>query len=189
MAFLGRNAKLIPEAEEPIHIIMERTTSKTMDAYIEFVDVNEAVNAVNRYETNRSSGHGGRLGERHVELTVAGHPMLLKDLFPKAKNILWNGADPEVMPVSLTDKYNSGFAGFIAQEELVMMVKHVETPQRVSVCLKKLSFQVLTRKQSPFSRECPQRPFECLISTLIKVCRSSHSFRSLPAVRNAKIPN
>lgn len=34
-----------------------------------------------------------------------------------------------------------------------MLVKHVEDPKR-----------------SPFAKDCPQRPFECLIDTLIKVC-------------------
>lgn len=28
---------------------------------------------------------------------------------------------------------------------------------------------VADKTKSPFSKECPQRPFECLISTLLKV--------------------
>ncbi|KFY50332.1 hypothetical protein V495_00307 [Pseudogymnoascus sp. VKM F-4514 (FW-929)] len=148
-AFLGRNAKLIPEAEEPIHIVMERVTSKTMDAFVEFVDINEAVNAVTRYEANRAGGRGGRLGERHVALEVCGHELFMQALFPKAVNVVWKGSDPQISTDH--DRYNSGFKGFISREELVMLVKHVEAPQR-----------------SPFSTECPQRPFECLISSLIK---------------------
>lgn len=52
-------------------------------------------------------------------------------------------------------------------------MKHVEVPQRVSenpiVCpsLRQLADSVLP--QSPFSRDCPQRPFECMISTLRKL--------------------
>ncbi|KFY15727.1 hypothetical protein V492_01799 [Pseudogymnoascus sp. VKM F-4246] len=148
-AFLGRNAKLIPEADEPIHIVMERVTSKTMDAFVEFVDINEAVNSVTRYESNRAGGRGGRLGERHVALEVCGHELFMQSLFPKAVNVVWQGSDPQIS--NDRDRYNSGFKGFISREELVMLVKHVEAPQR-----------------SPFSSECPQRPFECLISSVIK---------------------
>lgn len=134
LAFLGRNAKLVNELEtEPVHIVMERVTSKTMDAYIEFVNEEEAMNAVNRYEINRSGGRGGRLGERHVELEVVGQAQLMKELFPKARNVHWRGARPEIYPVEENDKkYNSGFRGFMIREELVMLVKHVDTPQRVS---------------------------------------------------------
>ncbi|KAF4635895.1 hypothetical protein G7Y89_g2186 [Cudoniella acicularis] len=152
MAFLGRNARIISENDhEPIHIMMERVTSKTLDCYVEFVSFNEAVNAVNRFETNRTGGRGGRLGQRHVEVELSSQEALMKDLFPKAKNVVWHGGRPEIIPRDENDMYNSGFQGFVSKEELVMLVKHVEAPQR-----------------SPFSKDCPQRPFECLISTLLK---------------------
>ena len=111
---------------------MERVTSKTMDAIVEFVNETEAINAVDRYATNRAGGRGGRLGQRHVELEVVSQAYLMKELFPKARNVRWNGARPEVYPVEPDEKYNSGFKGFMISEELVMLVKHVETPQRVS---------------------------------------------------------
>ncbi|EPE26002.1 RNA-binding, RBD [Glarea lozoyensis ATCC 20868] len=152
MAFLGRNARLINETDyEPIHIVMERVTSKTLDCYVEFVNFNEAVAAVNRFEGNRIGGRSGRLGQRHVEVELSSQEALMKELFPKAKNVTWRGARPEIAPRDPNDKYNSGFQGFVSKEELVMLVKHVEAPQR-----------------SPFSKDCPQRPFECLISTLLK---------------------
>ncbi|KAL2069036.1 hypothetical protein VTL71DRAFT_15374 [Oculimacula yallundae] len=152
LAFLGRNARLINEQDfEPVHIVMERVTSKTLDCYVEFISFNEAVNAVNRFETNRTGGRGGRLGQRHVEVELSSQEQLMHDLFPKAKNVTWHGSRPVIAPRDFNDKYNSGFQGFISKEELVMLVKHVEAPQR-----------------SPFSKECPQRPFECLISTLLK---------------------
>ncbi|KAF4414928.1 hypothetical protein FACUT_13840 [Fusarium acutatum] len=34
---IGRNSRMLPDVEEPIHIIMYRATCKTMDAYVEFV--------------------------------------------------------------------------------------------------------------------------------------------------------
>jgi hypothetical protein len=134
LAFLGRNAKIVAEQDnEPIHIIMERVTSKTLDCYIEFVSLNEAVAAVNRFETNRTGGRGGRLGQRHVEVELSSQEQLMKDLFPKAKNVKWHGSKPEIIPRDPKDKFNSGFQGFVSREELVMLVKHVESPQRVSI--------------------------------------------------------
>lgn len=132
LAFLGRNARIVAENDnEPVHIIMERVTSKTLDCYVEFVSFSEAVAAVQRYETNRSGGRGGRLGQRHVEVELSSQEQLMHDLFPKAKNVIWHGSRPEIRPANPHDPYNSGFQGFVTREELVMLVKHVEAPQRV----------------------------------------------------------
>ena len=136
LAFLGRNARLISETQfEPVHIIMERVTSKTLDCLVEFVNLSEAVQAVQRWENNRIGGRAGRLGQRHVELELSSQEQLMKDLFPKAKNVKWEGGRPVIIPRDPNDKYNSGFQGFISKEELVMLVKHVEAPQRVSFSL------------------------------------------------------
>jgi hypothetical protein len=56
----------------------------------------------------------------------------MKELFPKVKNVRWDGSRPIIIPTDPNDPYNSGFQGFISKEELVMLVKHVEAPQRVS---------------------------------------------------------
>ena len=134
LAFLGRNAKVVAEYDnEPIHIIMERVTSKTLDCYVEFVSFNEAVAAVNRFETNRTGGRSGRLGQRHVEVELSSQEHLMKDLFPKAKNVKWNGSKPMILSPNGLDGFSSGFQGFVSREELVMLVKHVECPQRVSL--------------------------------------------------------
>jgi hypothetical protein len=110
---------------------MERVTSKTLDCYVEFTNLNEAVNAVNRFDSNRAGNRGGRLGSRHVDVELASQEQLMKDLFPKAKNVRWEGSRPIIIPKDPRDIYNSGFQGFISNEELVMLVKHVEAPQRV----------------------------------------------------------
>jgi hypothetical protein len=113
--------------------VVERVTSKTLDCYVEFVSLNEAVAAVNRFETNRTGGRGGRLGQRHVEVELSSQEQLMHDLFPKAKNVTWKGSRPIITPRDENDPYNSGFQGFVSKEELVMLVKHVEAPQRVSL--------------------------------------------------------
>lgn len=117
---------------------MERVTSKTLDCYAEFTSMSEAINAVERYEVHRSGGRSGKLGQRHVEIELSSQEALMKDLFPKVKNVKWQGARPIVSPRDPDDKYNSGFQGFTTREEMVMLVKHVESPQRVCT----LSFSV-----------------------------------------------
>jgi hypothetical protein len=114
---------------------MERVTSKTLDCYVEFVNFNEAVAAVNRFETNRTGGRSGRLGHRHVEVELSSQEHLMKDLFPKAKNVQWNGSKPTILPPNPGDMFSSGFQGFVSREEMVMLVKHVESPLRVSIVL------------------------------------------------------
>lgn len=132
LALLGRNARIISEIDhEPIHIVMERVTSKTLDCYVEFINFDEALNAVKRFNQNRKGGRGGRLGQRYVEVELSSQESLMQDLFPKAKNVEWSGAVPKIKPTKSNDKYNSGFQGFLSEEELIMLVKHVEAPQRV----------------------------------------------------------
>lgn len=130
LAFLGRNARVIPEIDEPVHIIMERVTSKTMDAFVEFINIDEAVNAVTRFEANRAARRAGRLGERHINMEICGHEQLMQALFPRAVNVQWNDIDPCI--INAQDNYTTGFKGFVSREELVMLAKHVEAPQRVS---------------------------------------------------------
>jgi hypothetical protein len=133
MAFLGRNCRMIDEnRHECIHIIMERVTNKTMDCYVEFVNMTEAMNAVTRYEGNRMENKGGRLGNRHVEMELSSMDHLLKDLFPKAKNVKWENGRAHVIPRDPNDPYNSGFQGFLSKEELIMLGKHAAEPRRVS---------------------------------------------------------
>ncbi|KAJ2972762.1 hypothetical protein NQ176_g6970 [Zarea fungicola] len=150
IAFLGRNSKILNDSEEPVHIIMERVTSKTMDAYVEFMTLEDAMRAVEKHNLNQLAGRPCRLGDRPVELSLSSQASLMKDLFPIAAGVFWKGSTPEIQPFNPKEPW-SNFKGFISEEEMIMLVKHVEMPQR-----------------SPFSKECPQRPYECLISTLRK---------------------
>jgi hypothetical protein len=128
---------------EPIHIIMDRVSGKTMDAYIEFKSVYEAVKAVDRQiEVHRDGNKGGRLGNRFVTAEVSGLEQMMRTLFPKATNIVWHGVVPEIIPPDRNDSYNTGFKGFINPEELVLLVKHVQDPNRVSL-LRILYFKML----------------------------------------------
>ncbi|KUI57034.1 hypothetical protein VP1G_04374 [Cytospora mali] len=150
LAFLGRNSKVLNDNQEPVHIIMERVTSKTNDAYVEFMSMQAAVSAVEKHQKTVAAGRLSRLGDRPIEVELSSQSALMKDLFPLAKGVRWDGAFPVVLQDHPTEPWNC-FKGFVTEEEMSMLVKHVEIPQR-----------------SPFSRDCPQRPFECMISMLRK---------------------
>ena len=132
MGFLGRNAKIItPDLGGAIHIIMERSTSKTMDCYVEFYSYGDALAVVNKFIRNREDGRHPRVGDRHVAVEMSGQDALMKELFPRAKNVVWHGGNPTI--VHSDEPYNSGFKSFVTSEEMVMVVKHAEQPHRVSL--------------------------------------------------------
>ncbi|KAK2064928.1 hypothetical protein LY76DRAFT_600659 [Colletotrichum caudatum] len=150
IAVLGRNSRILNDMEEPVHIIMERITGKTTDAYVEFHTLEDASKAVEKYQQNIGRGRMTRIGQRPVDIELSSEAALMKDLFPSAKGVFWNGTNPQILPNNGQEPWDN-FKGFVSNEEMTMLVKHVEVPHR-----------------SPFSKECPQRPFECLISTLTK---------------------
>ncbi|KAL2002229.1 hypothetical protein VTN02DRAFT_376 [Thermoascus thermophilus] len=150
LQFLGHTARIItPDFGTPVHIIMERSTGKTMDCYVEFLTPGDAQETVNRINQAYEAGRPPRLGCRPVEVELSSQDALLKELFPRAKCISWVNGMPNVLPN--TDPYSTGFQGFFTSEEIVGLVRHAETPQR-----------------SPFCVKCPQRTYECTISTLYK---------------------
>ncbi|KAL1970334.1 hypothetical protein VTN77DRAFT_5494 [Rasamsonia byssochlamydoides] len=172
MQFVGRHARILtPDLGCPIHIIMERSTAKTMDCYVEFLTPADAEATVRRLNSIMESGRPPRLGHRHVDLTVSSQDELLRDLFPRAKCTQWRNGVPYLVPN--TDCYSSGFQGFLTSEEVLGVVRHAEQPHRVSAAvlytLKCLRERLLTWcLQSPFSAKCPQRTYESMVSTIWK---------------------
>ncbi|KAF4455308.1 hypothetical protein F53441_2322 [Fusarium austroafricanum] len=150
VAFIGRNSRMLTDTEEPVHIIMDRATSKTMDAFVEFMTMEDAMRCAEKHHQHTQVGRVSRLGERSIEVELSSQSALMQDLFPLAHGVFWDGATPKILPHNPSQPW-ANFRGFISPEEMVMLVKHVEVPHR-----------------SPFSKECPQRPYECLISTLRK---------------------
>lgn len=106
---------------------MDRLTGKTMDCYIEFFSVGDAQAAVNG-KTRLGNIH--KLGDRVAEVGMSSQDELMKELFPKAKQVEWDGGIPII--IETDEPFNSGFKSFVTGEELVMLVKHAEFPQRVS---------------------------------------------------------
>lgn len=153
-AFLGSTANIVdPRIGEAIHIIMDRNSGKTMDAYVEFTSHAEALIQVEKH--SRSRAFGGRpvkLGNRHVDVEISSQATLMKTLFPKAKNVEWVGQSPVIK--KSTEPFNSGFKSFITLEELVSMTRYAEQPHRFG-----------------YNYKCQSRTYETMISVLHKVCR------------------
>lgn len=129
-AFLGRNSCVLHDTMEPIHIIMCRVTGKTLDIYVEVQTPDDAARAVQRHLDNCAAGRPSKLGDRQVDLQVSDQAELMKVLFPKAHAVQWVGNVPAI-PERLASPYQT-FRGFLSEEELAMMAKHVENPARVS---------------------------------------------------------
>lgn len=133
---------ILNDNQEPVHIIMERVTSKTHDAYVEFVTLHDAMKAVEKHSRGPGKGKPSRLGDRPVEVELSSQAMLMKDLFPLAAGIFWDGSKPNIKASTEGEPWND-FKGFITEEEMTMLVKHVEIPQRVSRTLPLLSSPLL----------------------------------------------
>ncbi|KAL4805829.1 hypothetical protein BDV18DRAFT_160698 [Aspergillus unguis] len=140
--FLGRQARLITTEQGcPIHIIMDRSTAKTMDCYVELLTHKEAQDTVTRINRLFETGRAPRLGNRHVDVELSDQDKLLKDLFPRAKCIDWQDGMPYRLPNK--DRWCSGFAGFCTNEEITLAIRHAEQPNRCN-----------------FGEKCPQRTYE-----------------------------
>ncbi|PLB33505.1 uncharacterized protein BDW47DRAFT_121172 [Aspergillus candidus] len=150
MQFVGRGAQLIaPNQGCAVHIIMERSTAKTMDCYVEVQTRENAHETVTRINSIYETGRAPRMGSRHVAVEVSSQDALLRDLFPRAKCIIWNDGIPTEL--RNMDRFSTGFCGFFTSEEIVGAIRHAEIPHR-----------------SPFGAKCPQRTYESTISTLYK---------------------
>lgn len=134
IAALGKSTRITSQPPRTpyyaIHIIMERSTGKTMDVYVELESAAEAKDAVDAFQQRCMVNRQPRIGDRHIDITLSSQEELMGELFPRAKCVRWEGSVPVVYETS--EPYNSGFQGFLSGEELVMITKHAETPQRVS---------------------------------------------------------
>ncbi|KAK6511965.1 hypothetical protein TWF481_000864 [Arthrobotrys musiformis] len=143
--FLGKTPGLVPEEHGGIHIIMDRTTGKTMDCFLEFPTVGAAERFIQRRCNNNRRCI---LGGRHISLELVRQGELMRWLFPKVRGATW-GDNGGLVLGDWTAL--SATVEIISREELVMILGHARTPHR-----------------SPFSRKCLQRPYESLMSVVTK---------------------
>lgn len=97
-----------------------------MDAYAEFLTAEDAWKCVSRRRSRV-------LGNRHLTLEVVDQSELMKDIFPRAKGIIWEGFAPK--REYLED--NGSKIEILNREELTQIVNHAKTPHRVcySLCV------------------------------------------------------
>lgn len=117
----------------PIHIVMERSTSKTMDCYVEMKTHNAALEQFQRHWecVTGGSNRPPRIGHRLITVEVATEDQLMRDLFPRAKCVRWENGQPTIMENN--DPYSTGFTGYFTSEEMVGLVRHAEHPTRVGI--------------------------------------------------------
>ncbi|KAJ5305750.1 hypothetical protein N7508_004765 [Penicillium antarcticum] len=150
-SFLGSEAQWLANHNGacPIHIMMERSTGKTMDCYIEFVSEQVAARVAYRLGNAYDAYSSPRMGNRHVEISFSNQDALLKAMFPLAKCVKWVNGSPVILEG--IPEWSSGFDGFLTGEELYCLGRHSDTPYR-----------------SVFANRVPQRCYESLISTIWK---------------------
>ncbi len=146
---------------------MDRSTGKTMDCYVEFYSTPDARACANSLGLRP---HGqNRIGDRVIDIHLSSQEDLLKELFPKAKNVSWEGGRPKVMETK--EMFNSGFKTFVSAEELGNLVRHAEQPHRVRD-YHNLNDDSMSQDadflQSNYTQRSPQRTYESLISLLAK---------------------
>lgn len=136
IGFLGGNAKILNDADEPVHIMLERITAKTGAAYVEFYDFESAMRVVDKHRQAKAHGKPVRIGSRIVNVSMSSQDQLLRDLFPYARHVNWIAGQPHIMVPA------EQFKGFVTDEELISLVKNVEFPHRVSAQVLCLPFPV-----------------------------------------------
>jgi len=134
LAIVGHNTAVVKQPESSpffaVHIIIERQTSKTMDCFVEVATQIDAHMAIMAYERRSSAGRYPRIGDRPVRLRMSSQAELMSKLFPRAGSVVWDGQIPNIQRPH--EPFDTGFHDFLTSEELVCIVKHAETPQRVS---------------------------------------------------------
>jgi len=123
---------------------MERSTGKTMDCFIEVPSVDDATQTLLRHESLLDTSKPPKIGTRHVMVELASQGDLMKELFPRAKDVIWSS---QGVPTVLknTDVWSHGFRGFFTTEEMSGLVRHAEFPNRVS--FQKLALLLKTSKR------------------------------------------
>ena len=124
-SLVGRNAKIVGQPEgtpyHAVHIIMERHSGKTMDAFIELSRASEATWVVKQFDKRVSQGRYPKVGDRQVEVMLSSQEELMGELFPRARNVRWEGCAPVVLDnpqMFYPGIPAAGFTGFLQDEEV-----------------------------------------------------------------------
>lgn len=122
--------RLLNDNEEPIHIILEKVTAKTLDAYAEFETPADALRALERIQENIQHNRSPRIGSRIVKVEMSSQAALMGDIFPVAHGVQWDGSHPMIRTDSPYPIDN--FKCFTSEEENLQLSRHFECYGRVS---------------------------------------------------------
>ncbi|RYP56724.1 hypothetical protein DL771_011663 [Monosporascus sp. 5C6A] len=146
-AKLGISARTLPDSHEGIHILIDFITGKTIDAFVETVGMQDAMAVVGRHLDKLADGQQDRILNRPVEMSVSSPDALRKAVFKIGSvGVKWIGGEPQVQ-VPEPGQVIGKFKEFVPGENLAMLLKHAE-------------------HQTTYFKECPERPYECMISIL-----------------------
>lgn len=134
LALFGRQARLLNDVHEPIHIILEKVSAKTQDSYAEFETPDDALRALQRIQDNQAKGRIPRIGSRQVNVEFSSQSALMHDLFPVAHGVTWKGGD--ILITTNSPHSHENYKCFISEEECIQICRHFECPGRVSPSLK-----------------------------------------------------
>ncbi|OCK84735.1 hypothetical protein K432DRAFT_400876 [Lepidopterella palustris CBS 459.81] len=156
VAFLGRNARILvrPAAAGSagfyqIHVAFDRQSGKAHDTFVEFETMQAAHDAVQSFlDYERIHRHPRRLGNRPVKVTVSSQAELMQSIFQRTKCCTWVDNGPQIRQPAQNE---SPFKGFVVEEELRTVIRHAEKPGKTL-----------------FGKDSPQRPYEAIISLLVK---------------------
>lgn len=130
VAIIGEKAPMVKMPPETgtyaIHIIMERSTAKSYDCFVEFETLDAAVAEYNRLNNARRCV----IGCRKATVELSDQSALMGELFPKAKCVQWIGINPNIVPPH--EEYSTGFQGFVSGEEMHVTARIAQNPSRVS---------------------------------------------------------
>lgn len=126
LAIMGRNAKVLNDNQEPVHVIIQRVSGATLEAYVEFTDEKAAEDAIERFEQAKRDGRAPRLGDYPFQYALSSQGALLKALFPQARGVEWINAVPHIIPAHQVAFPWEAFKGFISAEEMHMLAKNAE---------------------------------------------------------------
>ena len=134
IAAVGRTARLVSQPPGSpfyaIHIIMERSSGKTNDCFVEVESPDEVRLVISNFERRCMSNRAPRIGDRPVYVEKSSHEELMRELFLRARCVHWEGQIPHVYETE--EMYNSGFNGFVTEEEMFCTRRHAKAPNRVS---------------------------------------------------------
>lgn len=126
---LGRTARI--SSGHSIHFIMDRSSGKAEQCYVEFDSVKYAEAAVERANHTINYGEGPRIGLRPILVSLANQDDMMKALFPFAKNIRWNDGKPTLLTAGMKGYLPDEFPCFVTDEQMYCTLRHAEDFQRV----------------------------------------------------------